>query len=194
MSLRSIQIEGPYTTAERDALATPDLHQIIFNSDNTRLEFWTGAAWQGVLGDNITVDGSLTVTGDVTVTGALGISAGVMTVDDDVTFEERTSFKDRIVSEQKTLAAANDLTLTDGNAFEITGATQINAIATALWIAGSQVTLMFASTPTVKHNTAGGAGTAVILLAGAVDFVATTGDTLTLLYSNIGGTLAWREI
>lgn len=93
------------------------------------------------------------------------------------------------------VASANDLTLgTDGNVFEITGTTQINAITTAGWTLGSYITMIFASTPTVKHNTAGGAGTAVILLAGAADFVATAGDTLTLCYSEQGGTNAWREI
>ncbi len=93
------------------------------------------------------------------------------------------------------VASANDLTLgTDGNCFEITGTTQINAITTANWTNGSRITLLFTSTPTVKHNTAGGGGTAVILLAGAADFVATAGDTLSLIYSEIGGTNAWREV
>ena len=92
------------------------------------------------------------------------------------------------------VASANDLTLgTDGNTFEITGVTQINAITIADWQNGSAVKLLFTSTPTVKHNTAGGAGTVPILLAGAVDFVASAGDTLTLLLSEIGGVQAWRE-
>lgn len=88
------------------------------------------------------------------------------------------------------IAAANNLTLgNDGNTFSITGATQINAITTANWQAGSVVSLVFASTPTVKHNTAGGAGTAVILLSGSADFIAAANDVLTLLYD---GT-AWHE-
>lgn len=103
-------------------------------------------------------------------------------------------FDDRILGFQGAdTAAANDLTLPKGNSVEITGATQINAIVTTGWTLGSIVTLIFASTPTVKHNTAGGAGTAVILLAGAADFVASAGDTLTLIYSEQGGTNAWRE-
>ena len=48
---------------------------------------------------------------------------------------------------------------------------------------------MIASTPTVKNNTAGGASTAVMLLAGAADFSATANDTLSLCYN---GT-AWVE-
>lgn len=88
------------------------------------------------------------------------------------------------------IAAANDLTLgADGNTFSITGATQINAITTANWQAGSVVRLIFASTPTVKHNTAGGAGTAVIQLSGAVDYTAATNDVLTLVYDGTD----WHE-
>lgn len=89
------------------------------------------------------------------------------------------------------VAAANDLTLgADGNYFTITGNTQINGIATANWLAGSMITLKFSGTPTVKHNTAAGAGFASLLLAGAADFVASADDTLTLVYD---GT-TWREI
>lgn len=93
------------------------------------------------------------------------------------------------------VASANDLTLgTDGNTFEITGTTQINAISTSLWQNGSLIELMFTSTPTVMHNTAGGAGTAVVLLAGSGNFVATAGSRLGLKLSEIGGTQAWREM
>lgn len=88
------------------------------------------------------------------------------------------------------IAAANNLTLgADGNTFSITGATQINAITTANWQAGSVVRLIFASTPTVKHNTAGGAGTAVLQLAGATDFVATANDVMSLVYDGTD----WHE-
>lgn len=89
------------------------------------------------------------------------------------------------------VAAANDLTLgADGNMFHITGTTQINAITTANWQAGSEITLIFDSTPTVKNNTAGGGGTAVILLAGGADFSATANDVLKLAYD---GT-SWYEV
>ena len=105
-------------------------------------------------------------------------------------------FDGRVVGNQGAdVASANDLTLgADGNVFEITGTTQINAITTTNWINGSTISLLFTATPTVKHNTAGGGSTAVILLAGAADFVATAGDTLTLALSEIGGAVAWREI
>lgn len=81
------------------------------------------------------------------------------------------------------VASANDLTLgSDGNTFIITGNTQINAITTAQWSAGDKICLIFSGTPTVKHNTAGGVGTAVILLAGSVDLVAAANTILSLVY------------
>lgn len=89
------------------------------------------------------------------------------------------------------IAAANDLTLgSDGNVFPISGATQINAITTTNWQAGSEVILEFVSTPTIKHNTAGGAGTAPIFLAGGVDYVAAANDILHLVYDGI----SWHEV
>lgn len=88
------------------------------------------------------------------------------------------------------IVAANDLTLgTDGNVFTITGNTQINAVVVLNWLAGSVVTLLFTGTPTVKHNTAGSAGTAKVFLSGSVDFVAANNGVLTLLYD---GT-EWQE-
>lgn len=81
------------------------------------------------------------------------------------------------------VAAANDLTLgLDGNTFSITGNTQINAITTDNWIAGAHITLIFTGTPTVKHNTAGGAGTATLLLSGSADLVAANNTVLGLVY------------
>lgn len=81
------------------------------------------------------------------------------------------------------VASANDLTLgSDGNTFTITGNTQINAITTAQWNPGDSICLIFSGAPTVKHNTAGGVGTAVILLAGSVDLVAAANTILCLVY------------
>lgn len=89
------------------------------------------------------------------------------------------------------VAAANDLTLGNvGNVFHITGATQVNAITTTNWQAGSEITLIFDSTPTVKNNTAGGGGTAVMLLSLGIDFSATANDVLKLVYD---GT-SWFEV
>lgn len=82
------------------------------------------------------------------------------------------------------VAAANDLTLGAGNAFKITGNTTINAITSTGWKDGSSIVLRFTGTPTVKHNTAGGAGTAVIKLAGSSDFSASNDSILRLTFIN----------
>ena len=88
------------------------------------------------------------------------------------------------------IAAANNLTLGwDWNLFVITGNTQINAITTANRQAGSMITLIFTWTPTVKHNTAWWAGTAVMFLAGSVDLTAANNTVLCLIYD---GT-QWQE-
>lgn len=96
----------------------------------------------------------------------------------------------RIQGKQGTdVASANDLTLTAGNFFNVTGTTTINGIATAGWQAGSTVTLSFADAITVKHDTAPSAGFAKILLGGSGDFSANANDNLTLTYN---GT-TWNE-
>lgn len=101
----------------------------------------------------------------------------------------------KIGSQGADVASANNLTLgTDGNAFEITGTTQVNLIDNTGWENGSMITLLFTSTPTVKHNQATSGSNITIQLAGAADFAATAGDTLTLMLSEIGGTQAWREV
>lgn len=89
------------------------------------------------------------------------------------------------------VAAANNLSLgSDGNKFNITGATQINLLDRSNWLAGDEVTLLFAGTPTVKHGQTTSGNNTQILLAGAVDFVASANDVLTLvLWSDD----IWRE-
>lgn len=88
------------------------------------------------------------------------------------------------------VASANDLTLgTDGNFFTITGAVTVNAITTTTWQAGSRITLLFSGAPLIKHNTAGGVGTAPMLLAGSTDFSAATNSILDLIFD---GT-QWQE-
>lgn len=88
------------------------------------------------------------------------------------------------------VAAANNLTLgVDGNLFSITGSTQINAITIANWQAGSEIAFIFTGTPLLKNNTAGGGGTAVLSLAGGVDYLAAAGDYIKFAYN---GTV-WKE-
>jgi hypothetical protein len=93
------------------------------------------------------------------------------------------------------VSSANNLVLGgDGNVFEITGTTQVNLISNLSWKNGCFITLLFTSNPTVKHNQATASTNITIQLAGAVDFVASAGDTLTLVLCEIGGTQAWREV
>jgi hypothetical protein len=112
----------------------------------------------------------------------LGLDTG-----DDVTFSDVTVSDRLLEGKGADVVSANDIALGDGNYFKITGTTQINTIDATGWTAGSVIILEFGSTPTVKHNTAGG-GASLLLAAGA-DFVATADDTLTLAYD---GT-TWRE-
>lgn len=93
-----------------------------------------------------------------------------------------------------TVTTTGDLPLTsDGNVFIVASSTQVNAISTSasgITIRpGSEYTFVFTSTPTIKHNTAGGAGTARIFLSGSVDLVASANTVLTVVYD---GT-QWQE-
>jgi len=90
------------------------------------------------------------------------------------------------------VASANNLAVV-ANTTEITGTTQINLISSTGWINTSEITLMFTSTPTVKHGQATSGSNITILLNGGVDFVASADDLLTLVLGEIGGVQAWRE-
>jgi hypothetical protein len=93
------------------------------------------------------------------------------------------------------VASANDLTLgSDGNVFVITGTTTINAITNTNWQAGSTITLIFTGATTVKHNTAGGAGTSRIFLAGSIDLTTANHTTLTLSHDGTQWQEASRKI
>lgn len=90
-----------------------------------------------------------------------------------------------------TTAAANDLALpNNGNSVTLSGATTVNALVTTNWQAGSTVGIIFSGAPLLKHNTAGGAGTATMLLAGSVDFQAAAGDNIEFRYDGTN----WHEI
>ncbi len=96
----------------------------------------------------------------------------------------------RLETDTAQIVAANNLTLGRANVNLVSGATQITAITTSGWQAGSaSVFLQFSGAPLVKHNTAGGAGTAPIKLAGTVDFQAAADDVLGLEFD---GTY-WHE-
>lgn len=144
----------------------------------------------GVLNYGIVIDGASTkaiwIKGGVSqfdngieVNGSQGIFNGGLLVS-----ASAAVFTGRVLEGQGTpVASANDLTLgSDGNTFFITGNTTINAITTTNWAAGAHITLIFQGTPTVKHNTAGGAGTAPMLLQGSVDIAAAANTLLGLVF------------
>jgi hypothetical protein len=84
------------------------------------------------------------------------------------------------------VASATTITLVDGNLFDITGTTQIDAMTSTNWQAGSMVVLHFDAILTVTHNT----GADGFFLQGAASFVTTADDTLTVIWN---GT-RWEEI
>lgn len=100
----------------------------------------------------------------------------------------RATFAGRILGKQGAdVASGTNVTLGNGNYFDVTGTSTVNTIAGTNWTAGSAVTLQFDGSATVTHN---GAGTgASILLAGAINFAATANDTLTLVWDGV----TWRE-
>jgi hypothetical protein len=84
------------------------------------------------------------------------------------------------------IAAANALVIPSGiDVVQITGNTQINSINLSNAEKGRRIQLMFSDAPTVKHATSN------IRLAGAVDFVASANDTLSL--TCFDGT-NWHEV
>lgn len=102
----------------------------------------------------------------------------------------RLTVNRRLLTSLGSAVAANDFTLPLSNSVTVTGNTQINAIITSGWTNGTEVTLIFTGTPTVKHNTAGGAGTLPIKLAGSVDFVAAADSILKLVKT----ATFWQEV
>ena len=94
------------------------------------------------------------------------------------------AFIRQVVSLGSNIASATTITPpSTASVFNITGTTTINAVITTNWDAGACVRLIFADSVTVKNNTAGGASTATMLLAGGADFSATANDALTLCYN-----------
>lgn len=125
-------------------------------------------------------------------TGGATLQAGLTTEDDsgNVTTTGHLTPGKRLKGKQGTdVASETDITLGDGNYFHITGTTAINTIAAAGWPSGSLVVLQFTASVTVAHAGAGDFDS--ILLAGAANFSATAGDTLTLIYDGANG--VWRE-
>ena len=88
-------------------------------------------------------------------------------------------------------ASATTVTLPqDGNIFSITGNTTINGIVTTNWQAGSEVTFIFASNPTVNHASgAPGTNAVSLLLSGSANLSAAANTVLQLVYDGTN----WQE-
>lgn len=96
-----------------------------------------------------------------------------------------------LVGKGSDVASADEITLADGNYFDITGTTTINHINKTGWQEGQTVILQFDASVTVTDDATSPTGTeASILLAGAVNFDATADDTLQLVYDGA----VFREI
>lgn len=87
------------------------------------------------------------------------------------------------------IVAANNLVLKNVSLNQVSGTTQINAITTSGWVPGSRATLIFSGSATLKHNTAGGNGTAKVLLSGSTDLVAANNTVLSLIWDGTN----WQE-
>lgn len=134
------------------------------------------------------VEGHSTQTSDIL---AVRDSAGSDYVQ--ITGDGYTVFSSRVQGNKGSdVASSSQITLGDGNYFDVTGTTTIDYITSTGWQAGSIVSLQFDSSVTVKHATSPIDGTtAPFRLSGSVDFSATAGDTLTLIYD--AGNV-WREL
>ena len=133
--------------------------------------------------------GSGTVT---SITAGTGLTGGTITTAGTIALDLTYSptwtgthiFTARVeFSKGANVASANNLVLgTDGNIFHITGSTQINLLSSAAWQAGSEIFLIFDSTPTVKNNQTVSGANKPILLRGGQDFVASVNSVLALTY------------
>lgn len=140
--------------------------------------------------------GTLTITtgstGGAGNSGSIQLSTGTSTSGAQGTVDIISS---RFNQSLGTATAANDLIPSaDGNTFLVSGNTQINAITIGSFLPGAHICLIFSGTPTVKHNTAGGAGTARIFLAGSVDLVAAANTVLGLVYDGTQFQETYRKV
>lgn len=109
--------------------------------------------------------------------GAGGITNEVIILHKDVTFYQLLGWNPVSVT------AANDLPALTTNYVEIGGNTQINAIISTNLPPATLFTVKFLGTPTVKHNTAGGAGTSSILIDGNLDYTPTANSVVQLFWN-----------
>lgn len=111
----------------------------------------------------------------------------------DVIFSNGDIQGKRILGRQGTdVVSANNITLGNGNAFVITGNTQVNLISSSGWTSGSVITLQFSGTPTVKHFYAPSGVYKAINWKSGADKVMTGGEVFMLVLS--WDTNYWTEV
>jgi len=137
--------------------------------------------------NDINIDGDVTLTGNVVASGDLGAVNMILSGDSDVDNSIVAGYLKvsgrSLMNKGIDVASANDLTLgTDGNAFDITGTTTINRIASAGWEAGSLAVLKFDAALTVAANQSAGSGFYGLKLNGGVSYNAVFEDVLYLYF------------
>lgn len=88
------------------------------------------------------------------------------------------------------VASATNITLGDGNYFDITGAVEVQRILGTNWTAGSVVILQTDANPNIKHNVAAGGGYYGFQLSGGGDLLMAAGQTLMVVFDGAW----WRQI
>jgi len=82
------------------------------------------------------------------------------------------------------VASATNLTLLEGNVFELTGTTKVDLISNLGWNEGSEVTLVANESVVIDNGTATSGTNITIRLNGAGDYSMTADDTLTLILAS----------
>lgn len=137
-----------------------------------------------------TPNNKLDVLGDSNFDGDVDVQ-NFLTVWNVATFTDDVDISGSLLLSMGTSATAGaDMVLTiDGNTFYVDGSTTIDSIVGSGWNQGTHVTLIFNSSPLVKHGVSGGFGGQKLLLAGSLDFQAALYSVLGLVFT---GT-EWQE-
>lgn len=199
------------TTTQRNAISSPANGLQIYSTSLNKPYFYNSSAWVAYV-DSLTnaIDfrsGVNTITTNTTFNGTFDWRMGNTTTLDTIQNKAATILLEgatngvqavsnfqvnkRLLGKKGAdVASAADLTLGDGNYFYVTGTTNVTAITTTGWQAGSEVTLRFQGGLDVINNTAGGGSTAPIFLQGGSNFTVTQFDILKLMFDGS----AWYEV
>ena len=156
-----------------------------------------GAAGAGGGGGSGTIDGTVGATDNRIPrsdgVGGSTLQAGLTTEDDSGNLTTAGHFTPgkRVKGKQGADVASDaNITLGDGNYFQVTGTTAVDTISSTGWPSGSVIVLQFTDSLTVRHGASGDFDP--LALAGSANLSATAGDTLSLIYDAVNG--FWREI